>query len=174
MSISIQAQNSSVEPGQAAKIEWLSLEEAIQASLKEPKKIFIDVYTSWCGWCKVMDRKTFAHPEIAAYMNENFYAVKFDGEYKEEIDLNGQKFKFVANGRRGYHELAAALLNNRMSYPSCVVMGSDWKRLSIIPGYNDPADLDRILRFFAKDLYTDTSFEEYKKEYTSDLKEVGQ
>uniref|UniRef100_A0A3Q2YUK7 Spermatogenesis-associated protein 20-like TRX domain-containing protein n=1 Tax=Hippocampus comes TaxID=109280 RepID=A0A3Q2YUK7_HIPCM len=50
------------------------------------KKVFIDIYTDWCGWCKKMDKDTFQNPEVAAYMNENFLMVKMDAEGKDPID----------------------------------------------------------------------------------------
>ncbi|MEM9649633.1 MAG: DUF255 domain-containing protein, partial [Bacteroidota bacterium] len=55
---------------QAQNVEWLSWEEAVERSQKDaqPKKLFIDVYTDWCGWCKKMDKDTFQNPEVAAYM----------------------------------------------------------------------------------------------------------
>lgn len=64
-----------------------------------------------------MDKATFQRPEVATYMNEHFYNVKFNAEQKEDIEILGNNFKFIAQGNRGYHELAAALLNGKMSYP---------------------------------------------------------
>ena len=90
----------------------MTWEEAVQKASTEasPKKLFIDVYTDWCGWCKKMDKDTFQNAEVAAYMSENFYMVKLDAEQKEPIEFKGKTYNFVATGRRGYHELAAALL----------------------------------------------------------------
>ena len=95
-----------------SSIQWITIEEAIEiaASGENDKLFFIDVYTDWCGWCKRMDATTFVDPEVVKVMNENFYAVKFDGEASREIEFRGMKFKFVAQGRKGYHQLAAALL----------------------------------------------------------------
>ena len=50
-----------------AEIEWLTWDEAITRMATEPKKIFVDVYTDWCGWCKRMDATTFSDKEIATY-----------------------------------------------------------------------------------------------------------
>ena len=91
-------------------INWLSWEEAVSLSEKEQKKIFIDVYTDWCGWCKKMDANTFQHDKIARYINENYYAIKFNAEEKEAIELKGKVYKYIKSGKRGYHELAAEIM----------------------------------------------------------------
>ena len=49
----------------ATTVNWLTFEEAVERSKTEKRKIFIDVYTDWCGWCKVMDKNTFV---IGAYL----------------------------------------------------------------------------------------------------------
>ena len=103
------------------EINWMSWEQAIEMNKKAPKKIFIDMYTDWCGWCKKMDKSTFIEENVVKVMNDNFYAVKFDAEQKEEIVYKGQAFKYVPSGRKGYHELAAAFLNGKLSYPSFVL-----------------------------------------------------
>ena len=72
--------NTMVSPTKGAEIQWLTMEEAYEKTQKEPKKILVDVYTDWCGWCKVMDRGTFRDEKVVAYVNEHYYAVKFDAE----------------------------------------------------------------------------------------------
>ena len=76
------AQNKSMGKSESKsdKIKWYSFEEAYQLNKKKQKKIFIDVYTEWCGWCKKMDAETFANPLIAKYMSEHFYCVKLGGK----------------------------------------------------------------------------------------------
>src|SRR5690606_16504737 len=91
-----------------AKLQWYSMEEAVKLNEKNPKKFFIDVYTDWCGWCKVMDQRTFSHPVIASLINKYYYPVKLNAEQKQDIVLGDKTYKFVAQGSRGYHELAAA------------------------------------------------------------------
>ncbi|MGB0521764.1 MAG: thioredoxin family protein [Flammeovirgaceae bacterium] len=138
------------EEKKEAKIKWMTVEEAFAATQKKPKKIFIDVYTDWCGWCKKMDRDTFEKAEVAEYMNEHFYAVKFNAEQKEDIVLGDQTFKFINQGRRGYHQLAAALMNGKMSYPTVVVLNEKFQMLQPIPGYRAPAEMKKVLEFFAQ------------------------
>ena len=85
----------------AQEVRWLSWDEAakLAETEKNPKKIFIDVYTDWCGWCKKMDKDTFQNAEVAKYMSKNYYMVKLDGEGKEPIVFRGKTFKFVPSGR---------------------------------------------------------------------------
>ncbi|MBX2816085.1 MAG: DUF255 domain-containing protein, partial [Saprospiraceae bacterium] len=110
------------------KIEWKSWEEAAAANAEDPRKILVDVYTDWCGWCKVMDRKTFTDPDIVSYINDNFHAVKLNAEQKEPITWQGYEFKWVAGGRNGVHTLAYSLLDKQMSYPQFVLLDEEYKR----------------------------------------------
>lgn len=147
-------------------IEWLTWEEAIAKNEKEPKKLFIDVYTDWCGWCKRMDASTFKDKDVVKYMNENFYSVKLDAEMKKEVKFKDHTFKFVANGRRGYHELAAALLENKMSYPSFVAMDEKIDRITIIPGYRDAKGMMPILEYIGGNNYKTMTYGQYEKTLT--------
>ena len=79
-------------------VKWYSLEEAVALQKKKPKKIFIDMYTDWCGWCKRMDATTFTDSAVSAYLNENFYCVKFDAEQKNPVTFQGKTFNFVSSG----------------------------------------------------------------------------
>lgn len=144
-------------------INWMSIEEAYELTQKEERKILVDVYTDWCGWCKVMDRQTYGNQSIAEYINENFYAVKLDAEQKEQITLGEQAYDFVAKGRRGYHEYAAYLLSGKMSYPSTVFLGEDMKPLGVIPGFIKPGQFSHLLSYVHEEAYTSQTLDEYMK-----------
>ncbi len=148
---------------QAQEVQWMSWEEAVAkaASDKQPKKMFVDVYTDWCGWCKKMDKETFQNPEVAAYMLENFYMVKLDAEQKDPIEFQGKTYKFIPSGRRGYHELAAALLNGRMSYPTVVFLDEGMNMLSPVPGFQKPQPFLEIARYFGDNIYKEKDWKTY-------------
>lgn len=149
----------------AQEINWLSFEQAVALQEQEghTKKMFIDVYTDWCGWCKKMDKNTFQNPEVAAYMKANFYMVKLDGEGKEPIPFRGNNFKFVASGRSGYHELAASLLQGKMSYPTVVFLDENMNMLSPVPGYLTPEPFMKVVKYFGDNIFKNQSWEEYSK-----------
>jgi thiol:disulfide interchange protein len=43
-------------------IKWMTWDQAQVQMKKQPKKVWVDVYTDWCGWCKVMDKKNVQRP----------------------------------------------------------------------------------------------------------------
>ncbi len=147
----------------AQKVNWLSWEKAIELSKtdKEPKKMFIDVYTDWCGWCKKMDTDTFQNPKVSAYMVKNYYMVKLDGERKEPLEYKGKTYKYVASGRRGYHEFAAALMQGRMSYPTTIFLDEKQQMLSPVPGYQKPEPFLKIAKYFGENIHKTKKWAEY-------------
>ena len=159
------------------KIQWMSFEEALKKSKenkdkngKASKKILIDVYTDWCGWCKRMDKATFQHPDIVKYVNEHFYAVKLDAEQKADVQFDGKTFKYVASGRSGYHELAAALLKGQMSFPTVVFLDEEFRMIQPIPGYQAPKQFDAIIHYLAGDHFLKTPWDKFQASYSSELK----
>ena len=146
------------------KVNWMTFEEAVEASKKEPKKMMIDLYTYWCGWCKKMDKSTFEDPEVVKYLNDNFYAVKMDAEQKEEVIFNGHTFKWVAGGRNGIHTLAYSLLDGNLSYPTVVYLNEKFERIMISPGFKQPKDMIKELTFAAEEHYTKTSWQQYQRQ----------
>ena len=140
-------------------INWLTIQEADKLNKKQPRKIVIDVYTDWCGWCKKMDKTTFADEKIAKYVNKNFYAVKLNAETKEEIVLNGKTYRFKPEW--GVNEIAAELLQGKMGYPSTVYLDEKFNMLAPIMGFYDAKKFDSLLRFYGENHYKKSTFEEF-------------
>lgn len=154
-----------VDSKSSDEINWMTWSEVEEALKEEKRKIFVDVYTDWCGWCKQMDKTTFKDKEIISYINENFYAVKFNAEHKETITLDGKKYKYVKSGKRGYNQLAADLLKGRLSYPSIVFLNDDLSLIQPIPGYLDAQKMEVIATYFADNNHKKTPWTRYEKTY---------
>ncbi len=151
-----------------AQINWMSFEDALAAQSENPKKIIVDVYTNWCGPCKLLDRNTFQNEQVAAFINENYYAVKFNAEGSKEINYRGQAFtnpNFDPNrkGRNSQHEFAAAM--NIRGYPSIVFFDEDTNFIQPVVGYKTPRQLEIYLKMISNDDYKELTTAEKWQEY---------
>jgi len=135
------------------KMPWTGLGEVENLMKSNPKKIIIDVYTPWCGPCKMMDRNTFSNPEIISLMGDNFYPVKFNAEGPDPITYMGKaytnpQYDPSRRGRNGRHQLAN--LFPVRGYPSFVVLDENFKIINTITGYRTPEQLKGELAQYVK------------------------
>lgn len=145
-----------------AKINWISFREAYELNQKAPRKMVIDVYTSWCGWCKVMDQRTFSQPAIIDYVNANYYAVKLDAEMKEDVTIGDKTFKNQGQASGNAHELAISLLQGKMGYPTTVFLNEKMEMIQPISGYLEPRLFHQIITYFGGNYQTKEQFDAYK------------
>jgi len=150
---------------QTEEVKWYSFEEAIAANEQEPRKIFIDIYTDWCGWCKKLDKETFRNPVIVDMLNTQFYAVKFNAESREPVRFAGRTFINEGEGSRNPHQLAVALLQGKMSYPSAAYMDEDMQLLTSVPGFLTAQQLEPVLEYFSSDRYKTETYQEFTKTF---------
>ena len=145
LGFNIQAQEKS------AGITWLDINTALAEVGKSDKKILIDCYTDWCGWCKRMDRDTYADSSVAAYMNEHFLAVKFNPEKGDSVVYDGETYSA--------RQFAAAW--QVRGYPATGFVNEQSEVLTLMPGYKDPKSFLLILRFFGGDHHLTTTFQDF-------------
>ncbi len=158
-----------LRPAEPVKINWMTLEEALEKSKTEKRKIFIDVYTDWCGWCKHMDATTFTDQGVVKYLNEYYYAVKFNAEQERDIVFRDKvyRFKRSPNGGRGCHELAAEWLQNRISFPTTVILDEQANMIQPIQSYLDAAKMAAIINYFGGDNHKKTPWETFEKQFNA-------
>ena len=145
------------------KVQWLTVAELQAVYNKNPKPILVDVYTSWCGWCKVMDRETYNKDKVATYINEHYYAVKLDAEAKETLEWNGKKFSYNADYKS--NDLAVYLLNGQMSFPTTVFLTELNAAPAALPGYLKPKEIEAPLKFFGDAVYKTKNFQEFSNTF---------
>ena len=152
-------------------IKWYSFEEAYQLNKKKQKKIFVDVFTDWCGWCKKMDAETFTNPVIVEYMSKHFYCVKLNAERKDTVIIDGVTFVNPSpTGKRATHQLAVELLKGKMSYPSYVFLNEKGQWMTVVAGYQQAKDFEYIIHYFGDDIYLKTPWEEFKPTFQGKIK----
>ncbi|WP_034062345.1 thioredoxin family protein [Lacinutrix jangbogonensis] len=164
----------------AQEINWVTLEEAVELQKKKPKKIMMDVYTSWCGPCKMLDRNTFQNKDVATYVNKHYYAVKFNAEGNDVLEFKEQTFQnpnydpAKAKRRNSGHELARYF--SIKSFPTIVFLDEKADFIAPIIGYKKPQQLELYLKMFKSDehtaLDTQSKFNEYFKEFKPEFAQL--
>ncbi|CAN5480933.1 thioredoxin domain-containing protein [soil metagenome] len=65
---------------------WPWGDDAFAEAERRDVPVFVSIGYATCHWCHVMARETFSDPELAAFLNENFVAIKVDREEHPEVD----------------------------------------------------------------------------------------
>jgi thioredoxin-related protein len=132
----------------------------------------MDVYTSWCGPCKMLDKNTFHNKDVVEFVNKNYYAVKFNGEGDATVDYDGRTFSNpnykpeLASRRNSAHQLTSYLKVS--AYPTIVFFDVDAKVISPIRGYQKPQQIELYLKLFLGDDYKSmTTQEEFNAYYSA-------
>lgn len=134
---------------QAQEIRWMSLEEALAKQKKNPKPIFLEVYTDWYAQCKMFDTNTLQNSEVADLINRNYYAVKFNAEGNSVVNFKGNSFNNpnfdpTRKGRNSAHELTAFLKVE--GYPSIYILNRNGEVQEKTTGFKTPEELLRFLK----------------------------
>jgi thioredoxin-related protein len=139
----------------AAGKAWYNFNEGIALAQKEKKHIVIDFYADWCGWCKVMDQKTFSEPTVNKYLFDNFIPIRINTE-----DVKG-KLTFKGNTYTP-RELTGAFKVTGL--PSIAFISPEMEILTVIPGYIEKDRFLTLLKYIDQECYkTETSFDEFVK-----------
>ncbi|OUR94783.1 thioredoxin family protein [Flavobacteriales bacterium 34_180_T64] len=153
----------------AQEINWVTFEEALELQKKNPKKIMMDVYTNWCGPCKMLDKNTFHNPDVVKFVNANYYAVKFNAEGNDVVKYMATTYSNpnynpdLANRRNGVHELTRALKVS--AYPTIVFFDEEANIISPVRGYQKPQQIELYLKLFKSDKYKEMTSQDHFNDY---------
>jgi len=147
----------------AKTITWLSLKDALAQSKSTNKKILVDFFTDWCGWCKRMDKTTYEDPKVIEVLNRYFLPVKFNAEREDPVTYKGVVYSMKASGIRSTHEFAVHILSGKMGYPTTTFLGAEHDLLTNIPGYIQGDEMAMILKFFGENKHISMSYDDFKR-----------
>lgn len=125
----------------AETIKWHSYDEGVTLGKSQKKKIFINFFAEWCGYCTKMDKGTFTDPQIVSYLNKNFISIKVDSDRESQI---AARYKV-----RGL--------------PSSWFVSETGEQIGNYPGYIPADNLLPILKFIQTDSYKQMAFKDFMK-----------
>ena len=140
--------------GHPSELRWNSFNAGIVQAGTGHKKILIDVYTDWCGWCKRMDREVYADPAVREYLAKNFVVIKMNAEGSESVEYKGQAYTPP--------QLAAAF--GVTGYPATLFLKENSEPITLLPGYMEAPMFLHVLSYIAENQYETKQFDVYLKE----------
>ena len=139
------------DAGTGPKLSWLTFDAATELAAKQKKHMIVDIYTTWCGWCKVMDRNTYGDPQVSTYLNENFVLAKVNGESMATMHWKGKEL----TERQFAKEVGVT------GYPATYFMKPDAELLGGVAGYIKTPDFMMYARYVNTRWYEKGKVQDY-------------
>lgn len=154
--IILSTQPSESLPAGAGTVSWVKFDDAFEIARRENKKILVDVYTDWCGWCKKMDSEVYASEPVARILGTSFISVKVNAESSDPITFRGQ----------GLTEEQFARGAGVTGYPTTLFLDQEGTPITIVPGFHPSDRFSSILKYIGEDHYKTISFQEFQERST--------
>ena len=152
--------------GQDKEVKWITFDQLDSVMKVEPRRVIVDIYTDWCGWCKVMDRKTYGDEQVAAYINRHYYAIRFNAEGKSPVTFNGRTFEFKPE--INIHSLASELMLGQRSFPCTVIIEKNLMNVVPITGYMKVKELEPVLKYFVDGADRNIPYGEWEQNFKNE------
>ncbi len=78
-------------PALCEEVAWKSFEKGLKDAAAAKKYTFVDVYTDWCGYCKMLESTTLKAKPVLAELEKNFVSIKFNAESEDQVTYKGKK-----------------------------------------------------------------------------------
>jgi len=158
---------SMANPGQTQKVAWISPEEMSAKYVISKRPIIVDVYTTWCYYCKVMDNSTWQNDSVVNYLRDKFYTVKIDAESKEPFLWMGEKFEYIPKYK--LNQLAIKLLQGNIVYPSTVIIPENGEP-EVISGAFSASEMEMLFKYYGDKWNETVTPESFQKKFRGNWK----
>jgi thioredoxin-related protein len=158
------------ESGVPPEVNWKGFDEALENARAADKHIMVDVYTDWCGWCKRLDKETYADFSVREVLAESFVSAKVKGDSQKRLSVTPQISKvgdvtllqFVSAKQPTMTEKELTQKQLKITgFPTILFFSADGKLITKLPGFYDADKFKNILNFVKDDLYEVMSYQDY-------------
>ena len=144
--------------GSSSSPDWRSWNDGMKQAAATGRPVLVDVYTSWCGWCRRMDQDVYGRDEVARYLRDRYVTIRLDAEARDEARYQGHRFTS--------EELAQHFQVS--GYPTTIFLRASGEHLANVPGYVAPDRFLLLLRYVAEGhADRDEPFTEFERRETA-------
>ncbi len=122
-------------------IDWVSMEEGLARAETEDKPIFLYFHASWCTYCVKLKKTTFKDKKVQQVLAQNFVSISIDTDKNRDLATQWRV----------------------TGLPTLWFLKPDGSKIERIPGYVDPGQMVKILRFVDSKQYEQVSFHDFIK-----------
>lgn len=129
----------SADQKQAPAVAWMSFDQAQHQSSAQSNKYLLYFFTKSCGYCRMMDEKTFKNAEVVAYINDNYTPIRIDA----------------------YQERKVAARFGVQGFPDLRFLSAQGEPIARWYGYVEAKQLLEMLKYVLTDSYQRMSFDDF-------------
>ena len=134
-------------------LKWTDYTSGVKLASETNKKVLIDVYTDWCGWCKKMDSDTYSDKSVSDYLTAKYVLVKLNAESSKKETVDDKEVTDA--------QIASAFGVD--GYPTTIFLDSAGHPITMTPGYMKPESFITVLKYIGDDAYKSMGFQDYVK-----------
>lgn len=158
--LSAQADSLPAQVAVAQAMRWNDYNAGLKKASQEKKFVMMQFYATWCGYCRKMDQVTFQDAEVQKSMQRWFVPIRVTERSKKSVNYQGKAMQ--ENDLLPLYQISA--------FPSMVFLGPEGQKLTLIPGYLEPAEMGALLKFIGTRSFEKMTLEQFKQKDASSLK----